>query len=109
MNVVRERRLETESPDWVRLLSVSCLFLVARRAAAFGTEPKSIEEARIQSLLFLQMHRPQKDANLSQTFLQRNVDAALEARAAKPWAKQVPWDLFINDVLPYARYDLLYY
>lgn len=98
-----QRSMELESIEWVRLLSVSCLFLVASTAPSSSLEPLDIQEARKQSISFLDMHRPSRDANLSQVFLQRNVDLALEARAAEPWAKEVPWDLFLNDVLPYAR------
>eukprot|EP00884_Botryococcus_braunii_P010761 jgi/Botrbrau1/19687/Bobra.0003s0048.1 len=105
MNFAIEKFIEMEATEWIRLLSVSCLFLVANTAPSSSLEPLGIEEARLQSLSFLLVHRPLSDANLSQTFLQRNIDLALEARVAKPWAQQVPWDLFLNDVLPYASLD----
>ena len=34
-----------------------------------------------------------------------NIRLALEARHRFPWAQQVPWPLFLNDVLPYACLD----
>ena len=37
----------------------------------------------------------------------QNVDLALEARNATDFAAKVPWDRFLNDVLPYAR-QILY-
>ncbi len=38
-------------------------------------------------------------------FLTENLDLALKARETFPWAKQVPEEIFLNDVLPYAVFD----
>ena len=35
-------------------------------------------------------------------FVLSNVQLALQARRATPWAQAVPWEIFLNDVLPYA-------
>jgi hypothetical protein len=48
---------------------------------------------------------PQRDldeAELTAGFLLAQTRLALEARAATKWAQDVPWELFLNDVLPYA-------
>lgn len=37
--------------------------------------------------------------------ISENIRLALDARHRFPWARQVPWPLFLNDVLPYACLD----
>ena len=55
---------------------------------------------------FLVEHMPPSDKeNLSAAFLTENLDLALKARATFPWAKDVPEEIFLNDVLPYAVFD----
>lgn len=55
---------------------------------------------------FLTEHMPAKDREgLSAEFLGENLDLAFKARAEFPWAKAVPEDVFLNDVLPYAVFD----
>jgi len=44
-------------------------------------------------------------ARVSRHELSANTDLALAARAAQPWARQVPWPLFLHHVLPYASLD----
>lgn len=56
-------------------------------------------------MAFLIQHMPQRDldeAELTAGFLLAQTRLALEARAATKWAQDVPWELFLNDVLPYA-------
>lgn len=50
-------------------------------------------------------HMPQRDldeAELTAGFLLAQTRLALQARAATRWAQDVPWERFLNDVLPYA-------
>ncbi|WP_367870627.1 transglutaminase domain-containing protein [Luteolibacter sp. Populi] len=55
---------------------------------------------------FLTDHMPAKDREqLDAGFLGENLDLALQARGEFPWAKQVPEEIFLNDVLPYAVFD----
>ena len=55
---------------------------------------------------FLTGHMPKKDhETLSAEFLTSNLDLAFQARGEFPWAKQVPEEIFLNDVLPYAVFD----
>lgn len=55
---------------------------------------------------FLTEHMPAKDKEaLSAEFLTGNLDLAFQARAEFPWAKAVPEEIFLNDVLPYAVFD----
>jgi transglutaminase-like putative cysteine protease/pimeloyl-ACP methyl ester carboxylesterase len=55
---------------------------------------------------FLVEHMPENDRkSLSAAFLSENLELALKARGSFPWGKQVPEDIFLNDVLPYAVFD----
>lgn len=55
---------------------------------------------------FLVEHMSDNDKqSLSTEFLTENLHFALKARATFPWAKDVPEDIFLNDVLPYAVFD----
>ena len=48
---------------------------------------------------------PSDKQELNADFLSENLDLALKARAAFPWAMDVPEEIFLNDVLPYAVFD----
>ncbi len=55
---------------------------------------------------FLVEHMPPSDKEtLTAEFLTENLDHAMKARADFPWAKDVPEEIFLNDVLPYAVFD----
>lgn len=55
---------------------------------------------------FLVENMPEADRkNLSKEFLMTHLDLAFQARNEFPWAKQVPEEIFLNDVLPYAVFD----
>jgi predicted esterase len=59
-----------------------------------------------KSAKFLVEHMPEGDkTSLSAGFLSENLDLAIKARNTFPWAKDVPEDIFLNDVLPYAVFD----
>lgn len=64
---------------------------------------KKVPEKQKKGLEFLIAHMPDKDLkSLKADFLLENVAFAYKARETYPWAKQVPEDIFLNDVLPYA-------
>jgi pimeloyl-ACP methyl ester carboxylesterase len=55
---------------------------------------------------FLVENMPPSDKkNLTVKFLTENLDLAIKARAKFPWAKHVPEEIFLNNVLPYAVFD----
>lgn len=90
---------------WILLAMVACAsaaehdHFIAMAAETHGSE--GAKAAR-----FLVEHMPPKDReSLSSGFLMRNLDLALQARNEFPWAKAVPEDVFLNDVLPYAVLD----
>jgi pimeloyl-ACP methyl ester carboxylesterase len=63
-------------------------------------------EAGERAAKFLIQHMPAADKEkLDAAFLGTNLDLAFQARAEFPWAKQVPEEIFLNDVLPYAVFD----
>lgn len=54
-------------------------------------------------LQFLLANMPERDLqSLSADFLLGNLGLAYQAFQAAPWAKRVPPEIFLNDVLPYA-------
>ncbi len=56
-----------------------------------------------KGMKFLIEHMPETDLKtLKADFLLENVALAYKARAEFPWAKNVPEEIFFNDVLPYA-------
>lgn len=61
--------------------------------------PSAAQQAGMK---FLLDNMPAPDRNLSEKYLSENVALACEAFAAAPWAKQIPPEIFLNDILPYA-------
>ncbi len=54
---------------------------------------------------YLRAYRPERDRDVDTALLLENLDYALRARSEFPWAADVPEELFLNDVLPYAVFD----
>jgi len=54
---------------------------------------------------FLSDNMPASDSSLNDDFLDSNIRLALEAREAHSWASDIPFDMFLNNVLPYANLD----
>lgn len=55
------------------------------------------------SIDFLRTHMPLQDREtITEKRLEKEVRLALTAREQFPWAKQVPWEIYANNVLPYA-------
>jgi hypothetical protein len=65
-----------------------------------------VPKAQRKGMAFLVENMPDGDlASLKAEFLLTNVDLAYKARKDVPWGKDVPEELFLNDVLPYANVD----
>ncbi len=59
-----------------------------------------------KGMVFLVENMPDSDlTSLKAEFLLTNVELAYQARKELPWGKDVPEELFLNDVLPYANVD----
>lgn len=55
---------------------------------------------------FIVANMPDRDlTTLTADFLKKNHELAYKARREMPWAKAVPEDVFLNNVLPYANVD----
>ncbi len=66
---------------------------------------KTPEEQR-KGMAFLIANMPDRDLkSLHADFLLENVDLAYKARNETAWGKQVPEEVFLNNVLPYANVD----
>jgi hypothetical protein len=63
----------------------------------------TVPEAQREGMKFLIENMPPPDLRtLKADYLLANTALAYEAMNATPWAKKVPWEIFFNDVLPYA-------
>jgi poly(3-hydroxybutyrate) depolymerase len=88
-------------------------FLAMMVSAAAGTTDEFIAEAGKKhggfgekAARFLVEHMPKEDREVVPVdFLMENLELAMKARVAFPWAESVPEEIFLNDVLPYAVFD----
>ncbi|MGB6223607.1 transglutaminase domain-containing protein [Haloferula sp.] len=91
--------------------AITCLFItgIAISAASDGLVDYAAGkhgDFGEKAARFLVEHMPEQDrGTLDESFLRENLDLALEARSRFPWAKEVPDEIFFNDVLPYAVLD----
>lgn len=71
--------------------------------AELETALKKVPKPQRDGMEFLIRYMPSRDlTTLKADFLLKNVDLAYHAWEASPWHKQIPKDVFLNDVLPYA-------
>ena len=74
---------------------LTLFFVWGSLAAAQANEQEGMD--------FLLAHMPAKDKKqLSRDFLAEQVRLAYQVKDEVPWGKQIPEDIFLNDVLPYA-------
>ena len=65
---------------------------------------KQVPEDQRAAMDFLIANMPQNDLqSLSAEFLLENVSLSYEARARAPWGKDIPEDIFLNDVVAYCN------
>lgn len=90
------------------------LCLIALATFAMGSEVEEfVGEAKKKhgefgerAARFLVEGMPKSDREaLKKDFLMTNLDLAMKARAEFPWATNLPEEVFLNDVLPYASLD----
>lgn len=68
--------------------------------------PSSSGSELQECVAFLQQHMPERDrGKVDRNLLVHHARLALKARRANSWAAAVPWDIFLNDVLPYRNLD----
>lgn len=93
---------ETTAPQ-----ALSALF---ERAGQQGEELKKAWDQcpadQKKGMEFLLSNMPPRDVTtLKAEFLLENVKLAYQARSEMPWGKDIPEEIFLNDVLPYAVLD----
>lgn len=93
----------------VPLLVISLYWAVSIQAAAMMSGVPTAQSSASEPdecLAFLREYLPAKDRNTtSEQYLKDNVDLALRARSQSVWAAAVPWDMFLNEVLPHRNLD----
>ena len=85
--------------------------LISQTMQTAGSNAKELKKALKQApttqreaMAFLIAYMPERDAKaLTANFLLENVDYAYKAREEFPWAKEVPNDIFLNDVVAYVN------
>ena len=66
----------------------------------------SVPKDQQKGMAFLVENMPDSDLlNLKASFLLTNHELAYKAKQQVPWGKEIPDDLFFNNVLPYANLD----
>ncbi len=64
---------------------------------------RKVPKAQREGMEFLIRYMPERDlTTLRADFLLQNVKLAYEAWHTSPWYDQIPRDIFLNDILPYA-------
>lgn len=67
---------------------------------------EGVPEGQRAAVEFLVDHMPERDVErLAPAYVRENVALAYKAREEFPWGKEIPEELFFNDVLPYATLD----
>ena len=69
---------------------------------ALSSAIASSSETLSQAAAYLLKHRPNHDCDVN---IYEHAEAALAARANSRWAAAVPWEIFCDNVLPYACLD----
>lgn len=65
---------------------------------------KSVSKEQKEGMAFLISYMPERDAKtLTADFLKEHVQYAYKAKAEFPWAKEVPNDIFLNDIVAYVN------
>ena len=85
--------------------------LISQTMQTAGSNAKELKKALKQTpttqreaMAFLIAYMPERDAKaLTADFLLENVSYAFKAREEFPWAKEVPNDIFLNDVVAYVN------
>ncbi|CAL5223901.1 g6497 [Coccomyxa viridis] len=85
----------------ILLFSTACITAVIGHKD--GTDNTSAAQ---DCAAYLRRTMPQEDLkSLSEEYISQNIDLTLKARHSLPWAADVPWQVFLQYVLPYAIVD----
>lgn len=76
------------------------------RAGLCATAQAEAPVAQHAAIAWLAGHMPPRDiGRVSPAYIRENVALAFQARSEFPWGREIPEDIFLNDVLPYASLD----
>jgi hypothetical protein len=88
------------------LLSSALSLLATPREELLTATLQGAPEEHETAIRFLIEHMPERDLTaIKPEYLRENTALAFKARATFPFAKDIPEDIFLNDVLPYATLD----
>lgn len=99
---------------WMTLIALTLLAVATDDAASMPPSPWTahIERADAsedplagKAARFLAKHAPPRDAEIDVELLDENLELTLRARTEFAWSSDVPEEVFLNDVLPYASLD----
>ncbi len=94
------------SPELAQILENRITQLDSQRAELINESITNTPENQREGIAFLYAYMPQHDLDtLSINMIEQNVEYAYKAREQFSWAKNVPQDIFLNDVLPYVTMD----
>jgi hypothetical protein len=79
-----------------------CYFLLFFTTSVSIVWSDQLNPQEHEALVFLKANMPKEDAALKDSFLIENTRLAYQAVKEVPWGKDIPQDIFLNDVLPYA-------
>ena len=97
------KRIEAFVPPKSRKAVVEQLARAGANGSQLIEALEAVPEDKREGLTFLIVNMPQQDLEtLSKEFLLTNLRYAYKARAEVPWGAEIPEELFLNDVLPYA-------
>ena len=96
------RTLELSAAEWDASVE-SALTQAGTNRQALVQALERVPTDQVAGLLFLITNMPPRDLEtLSADFLMENVGLAHKAMQQVPWGRNVPPDVFLNEVLPYA-------
>ncbi len=94
------------SPELSEILEKRISELPAPRAEQINLSINNTPSDEREGIAFLYAYMPQHDLDtISTSMIEQNVAFAYKARNEFAWAKNVPEEVFLNDVLPYITMD----
>jgi pimeloyl-ACP methyl ester carboxylesterase len=94
---------EAADGRWWSAIAASALDRAGTNRAELVKALTDVPTPRRDGMQFLIEHMPEVDLRqLTAKFLLENVALAYDVFEQAPWARQVPREIFLNDVLPYA-------
>jgi len=94
------------SPELSQILETRISELSAHRAEQINLSITNTPSDQREGIAFLYAYMPQHDLDtISVSMIEQTVEYAYKAREEFAWAKEVPEDIFLNDVLPYITMD----